>query len=56
MSSRRRNHPVSNEIFVPGERGFRERERRERDGIYVEEKTWEQIKTIAEQYQVEIAD
>ena len=48
--------PGVEEIFVPGERGFRERERRERDGIYVEEKTWEQIKTIAEQYQVEIAD
>ena len=48
--------PGVEEIFVPGERGFRERERRERDGIYVEEETWEQIKTIAERYQVEIAD
>lgn len=48
--------PGVEEIFLPGERGFRERERRERDGIYIEEETWEQIKTIAERYQVEIAD
>jgi uncharacterized oxidoreductase len=48
--------PGVEEIFVPGERGFRERERRERDGIYIEEDTWEQIKAIAKRYQVEIAD
>ena len=41
---------------MPGERGFRERERRERDGIYIEEETWAQIKVVAERYQVEIPD
>ena len=48
--------PDVEEILVPGERGFRERERRERDGIYVEEETWEQIKAVAERYRVKIAD
>lgn len=48
--------PGVEEIFVPGERGFREREKRERDGIYIEEETWEQIKAVAERYRVKIAD
>ena len=48
--------PGVEEIFMPGERGFRERERRERDGIYIEEETWAQIKAVAERYQVEIPD
>lgn len=48
--------PGVEEIFVPGERGFREREKRERDGIYIEEETWEKIKAVAERYQVEITD
>ena len=48
--------PGVEEIFVPGERGFRERERRERDGIYIEDETWEQIKAIADRYQAKIPD
>ena len=48
--------PGVEEIFMPGERGFRERERRERDGIYIEGETWAQIKAVAERYQVEITD
>lgn len=48
--------PGVEEIFVPGERGFREREKREKDGIYIEEETWAQIKAVAERYHVEIPD
>ncbi len=51
-----RKSPGVEEIFAPGERGSRERERQKREGIYIEEETWEQIKTVAERYQVEIAD
>ena len=48
--------PGVEEILAPGERGARERTKREQDGIYIEEETWERIKTVAERCQVDIAD
>ena len=48
--------PGVEEILVPGERGFRERTRRQQEGIFIEEDTWEQIKAVTHKYQVEIAD
>jgi len=35
--------PGVREILVPGEPEYRRMEQREREGIYVEEGTWEQI-------------
>ena len=48
-----RKGPGVEEIFVPGERGFRERKRRQQEGIFIEEDTWERIKAVAEKFQVE---
>ena len=42
------------EIYVPGERGFRERDRRYQKGIFIEKKTWEQIQATAEECQVQL--
>ena len=41
------------EILVPGERGGREKEKRLRDGIFMEEATWTEIMEIASQLGVE---
>ncbi|MEM3692880.1 MAG: Ldh family oxidoreductase [Candidatus Bathyarchaeia archaeon] len=42
------------EILIPGEPEFREDERRRREGIYVEEATWNEILTIARKLKVEM--
>ncbi|MBS7628310.1 Ldh family oxidoreductase [Candidatus Bathyarchaeota archaeon] len=42
------------EILIPGEPEFREDERRRREGIYVEEATWDEIVKIARRLKVEI--
>ena len=42
------------EIHIPGERGFRERDQRYRNGIFIEEETWGQIQATAEECQVQI--
>lgn len=42
------------EILVPGEPEHRERERRERDGIPVDDETWRQIQQTAERYGVKL--
>ena len=41
------------EILIPGEPERKERERRERDGISVDDETWRQIRETAERYGVE---
>ncbi|MGA3324510.1 MAG: malate/lactate/ureidoglycolate dehydrogenase [Terriglobia bacterium] len=40
------------EILIPGEPERKERERRERDGIFVDDETWRQIRETAERYGV----
>ena len=47
--------PGVEEILVPGERGFREQNRRRQEGIFIEDNTWEAIQAVATQYQVEIS-
>jgi uncharacterized oxidoreductase len=42
------------EILIPGEPERRERERREREGIPVDEETWRQIRNTAERYGIKI--
>ncbi len=42
------------EILIPGEPERRERERRERDGIPVDDETWRQIRETAERYRVSV--
>src|SRR5208282_2567775 len=43
------------EILIPGEPERKERERRERDGIFVDDETWRQIRETAERYGVKVA-
>ena len=43
-----------NEILIPGEPEQRERERREREGISVDEETWRQICRTGERYGVKM--
>jgi len=43
------------EILIPGEPERRERERRERDGILVDDETWRQIRETAKRYGVNVA-
>lgn len=43
-----------NEILIPGEPERRERERREREGIPVDDETWRQIRETAERYRVSV--
>ena len=43
-------------IRIPGERGRDEQERREREGIFVEDSTWEQIQGVLQKYQLPIPD
>ena len=42
------------EVYIPGERGFRERDRRCRKGIFIEEETWLAIQETAEDCQVQL--
>jgi uncharacterized oxidoreductase len=42
------------EILIPGEPERKERERRERDGISVDDETWRQIRETAERYDVKV--
>ncbi len=39
--------PGFTEILMPGERGFREEERRRREGIPIHEKVWREVKALA---------
>jgi len=51
-----RNSPVApgyDEILIPGDPERRMRERRLREGIYIEEKTWGEIRALAEELNVE---
>jgi LDH2 family malate/lactate/ureidoglycolate dehydrogenase len=41
------------EILIPGEPEFREEERRKREGIYVEEPTWDEIIEIARKLKID---
>jgi uncharacterized oxidoreductase len=43
-------------IRIPGERGRGEQEKRKREGIFVEESTWEQIQEVMRKYQLPIPD
>ena len=43
-----------NEILIPGEPERRERVRRERDGISVDDETWRQIRETGERYGVKM--
>ena len=47
--------PGVSEILVPGEPEARERERREKEGIRIDEETWRQIAETAAKYGVETA-
>ncbi len=42
--------PDVEEILVPGEHGYQERNKRLREGIFIEEDTWKQIQTVATKY------
>jgi LDH2 family malate/lactate/ureidoglycolate dehydrogenase len=42
------------EILIPGEPERLERERRERDGVPVDEESWRQIRETAERYGVKV--
>ena len=43
-------------IRIPGERGRVEQDKRKREGIFVEESTWEQIQEVMRKYQLPIPD
>ena len=51
-----RHSPGVEAIRVPGERGKVEQEKREREGIFVEESTWEQIREVMQKYQLSVPD
>jgi hydroxycarboxylate dehydrogenase B len=42
------------EILIPGEPEHRERVRRERDGIAVDDETWRQIREAGKRYGVKV--
>lgn len=44
--------PGFDEIFAPGEPEFRQRRRRERDGIELDESTWDQLADLADEFGV----
>ena len=46
--------PGVSEIFVPGDVEQRAREKRMREGIYVEEKTWGELVTVARELSVDV--
>ena len=45
--------PGFEEILIPGEPEVREKERREKEGIFVEDRTWNQIKAIRDELEHE---
>ncbi len=45
--------PGVDEIIIPGERAEREREKRLRDGIYIEDATWNEIDELAKLHGIE---
>ena len=47
--------PGVEEIFIPGERGFREKNRQCQDGIFIDDCTWEAILAVATKYRVGLA-
>ena len=47
--------PGVEQILMPGERGARERDRRCKDGIFIEDETWEQIQAVATKYGVNVS-
>ena len=49
-----RKVPGVNEILMPGERGLRERKKRLRDGIIIDNPTWEAVSQIADDLDVKI--
>lgn len=42
--------PGVEEIFIPGERGFREKNRQRQEGIFIDDCTWEAIQAVATNY------
>lgn len=44
--------PGVEEIFIPGERGFREKNRQFQDGIFIDDHTWEAIQAVATKYRI----
>jgi len=46
--------PGFEEILIPGELEFRTEQKRLKEGIYVPEKTWEEIKNLADQMNVDL--
>jgi uncharacterized oxidoreductase len=40
------------EILIPGERGWREQNRRQLEGIFIDDGTWQEIQAVAVKYQV----
>ena len=47
--------PGVEEILIPGERSFREKNRQRREGIFIDEHTWRSIQAIAAKYRVRLA-
>jgi uncharacterized oxidoreductase len=47
--------PGFNEILIPGELEFRIQQKRLKEGIYVPDKTWEEIKAIAERMNIDLS-
>ena len=47
--------PGVEEIFIPGERGFREKNRQRQDGIFIDDRTWEAIQAVATKYRAGLA-
>ena len=51
-----RRLPGVEAIRIPGERGRSEEEKRKREGIFVEDSTWDQIQEVMQKYQLPIPD
>jgi LDH2 family malate/lactate/ureidoglycolate dehydrogenase len=47
--------PGVNEIFIPGELEFRTKEKRLKEGIPVDEKTWQSIEIVAKELGLDIS-
>ena len=45
--------PGFSEVFYPGEIGWRTEQQRRREGVYIEEETWEQIWALAKAHELE---
>jgi LDH2 family malate/lactate/ureidoglycolate dehydrogenase len=46
--------PGSEEILIPGDPERRMRERRLREGVFIEDQTWGEIRVIGEEFGVEV--